>query len=994
MSEDSRSLRDEVARLEGALAAERRHAEQWRTIAEERRVALERLRQHPAIRVAFAVAQRVLPPLRRTRRRMHRVARMARRVASSAQGLPARLIAPIRERRLRQQVAALPAPPTMTRRVTVAIPTRDGRDRLARLLPALRATAGHDALEILVVDNGSGPRTRAFLAAQPDVRVLRSETNLSFSEANNLAARAATGDVLCLLNDDVEPLSIGWLPRMLAALEGDVAVVGAQLVYPRRPLLAGRTRDLGVQHRGVALEPVAGGVPRAVNLGAGEDPVVDGRVEDVAAATAACLVVDRAAYDAVGGLDEGYVYGSEDVDLCWRLRRAGHRAVVAHDAVLLHHEGATRLMDDPDERAHRQVANRRRLEDLHGPALTRAVALDRLSDRRILSRTPYRVAITVTRDLESAGYGDWYTAHDLGAALERLGWSVQYVERYRDAWYEQVADADVLLVLLDLCDIRRIAHPGLTTVAWVRNWTERWLSHPWFDDFDVVLASSVTSARLIREGSRHRPIVFPLATDPERFRPVGGDRRGVVLPANHWGEDRGVADLVGAVPELIVYGKGWDAVPAVRPRWKGHVSRAELPAVYQSAALVVDQTAEPTRPYGAVNARVFDALAAGALVASDNAEGAEELFDGALPTWQRPTDLATEVSAALNEPVKAGRRAMELRRTVLERHTWDARARRLRELLIERAHASSYVLKTGAPNRGVARTWGDWHLAEALGRELRALGHRVRVETANEWNASAGRSCDVAVHLKGRGRAARVPGQFFVLWVISHPEEVTVEECDEADLVLVASETYATEVAARTRTPVRVFLQATDHRRFRPRPAEGRFSHEVAFVGNSRFVRRRIVADAVTAGLQPAVYGANWDRHLDPGLICATFVPNEKLPVLYSSVKVLLNDHWDDMRRHGFVSNRVYDALACGAAVISDDLSPLRCLFGDAVTVYDGRPEDLAERVHTLVADPEERRRRGASGRASVLAAHTFAHRAAELQAVVQDVLRSPLNGP
>lgn len=997
--DEVRRLRDEVTRLEEAVATERGHADQWRQVAEERRVQLEKLRQHPVIALLFRVSRVLLPPLRRTARRTGRWTRSVRRTAAGVKGLRHQLDAPRRQRRLDRQLAALDDPPASPRRVSIVIPTRDGRANLARLLPALAERTLHDQVETIVVDNASGPDTARWLDARDDVRVLRNDANRSFSDANNQGAAAATGDTLLFLNDDVEPASRGWLRRLLRELDqngaGEVVAVGAQLVYPRRPLLRARTRDLGVQHLGTELRPVPGSVPDAVNLGHGTDPVVEVGRREVAAATAACLLVDRVAFDAAGGFDPRYHYGAEDVDLCWTLRRRGGQVVVATDAVLYHHEGATRHREDSAELHRRQAANWDRLAAKYGPELARAVTRDRLTGRQLLTSARWRVAITITRDLPDAGYGDYYTAHELGGALAALGWEVSYVERYRDAWYDLDDDLDALIVLLDVFDLRRVARPGLTTIAWVRNWTERWTSHPWFDDYDVVLASSATAADLVAAASRHRPAVFPLATNPQRFRPGPGPgadrpsgplaagRSGAVFTGNYWGRDERLGDLVAAVPDLVVYGKGWDEVAGVGAAWRGALPYDELPQVYAGSLVVVDQAADHTRAYGSVNSRVFDALAAGALPVTNQRAGAHELFGDALPVYRDAAELADVTGRLLADPDATVERATRLRERVLAEHTYAVRAAALRDLLLARLDRPSFALAISAPDRATAPTWGDWHFAEALARELKVRGHEVVLLTADTWDGRAGRARDVFAHLKGRGRAPRADGQLHVIWNISHPEELTPEECDAADLVLVASHTgWDRELAQRTSTPVGVLLQATDERRFRRRPAEARYRHEVAFVGNSRFVLRAGVADALQAGLRPAIYGANWDRFVDPGLIVAKHIPNEDLPRLYSSVTVLLNDHWDGMRRHGFASNRLFDALACGAVVVSDHVDGLDALFDGGVVTY-RRPDELRLVVDGLLADEAERRARGERGRAAVLAAHTFAHRADQLLDVV-----------
>jgi spore maturation protein CgeB len=113
------------------------------------------------------------------------------------------------------------------------------------------------------------------------------------------------------------------------------------------------------------------------------------------------------------------------------------------------------------------------------------------------------------------------------------------------------------------------------------------------------------------------------------------------------------------------------------------------------------------------------------------------------------------------------------------------------------------------------------------------------------------------------------------------------------------------------------------------------------------------------------------------------YVPNAELPKVYSSVGVLLNDHWEAMREWGFVSNRLFDALACGTPVISDDLPEIDALFAGAVLTYHD-VDELRELVAATLADRPAARARAARGREIVVGQHTFDHRARELVAALR----------
>jgi len=219
--------------------------------------------------------------------------------------------------------------------------------------------------------------------------------------------------------------------------------------------------------------------------------------------------------------------------------------------------------------------------------------------------------------------------------------------------------------------------------------------------------------------------------------------------------------------------------------------------------------------------------------------------------------------------------------------------------------------------------------------------------------------------IRGLSRHHPKPGQLNVLWNISHPADVSGEECDGYDLVCVASEKFAATLRERTTTPVVVLEQATDPAVFYPEPSP-RYEHDLVYVANSRGVLRPIVRDLLPTELDLAIYGANWEGLIDTRHVVAEHVPNEELRQVYSSAKIVLCDHWDDMREHGFVSNRIYDALACGATIVSDEVPGLE-RFGDSVLTYGTSPE-LVELIERVLASPP------AAGTPSV-ALDTFADR-------------------
>jgi GT2 family glycosyltransferase len=237
--------------------------------------------------------------------------------------------------------------PRTASRVSIIIPTRDGLDLLRQCINSVLDKTIYSDYEIIVIDNGSVKEEtlRYFeeIGRKPNVRVLRDDSPFNFSALNNHAAAVATGDYICLLNNDIEVISPDWLNEMvgLAAQPGNGAV-GAALWYPNNTL----------QHGGVivGLGGVAGHMHHKMTRGHFGYFGRAVATQNLSAVTAACLVIRKSIYDEVGGLDEGLAVAFNDVDFCLRVCEAGYRNVWTPYAQLYHHESATRGSDmDPDK---------------------------------------------------------------------------------------------------------------------------------------------------------------------------------------------------------------------------------------------------------------------------------------------------------------------------------------------------------------------------------------------------------------------------------------------------------------------------------------------------------------------------------------------------------------------------------------------------------------------------------------------------------------------
>ena len=238
--------------------------------------------------------------------------------------------------------------------VSLIIPTRNGLNLMRQCIDSIVGKTTYSNYEIIIVDNGSDdPETLRYfelLAQDARIRVLRDDSPFNYSALNNSAVAHAQGELIGLVNNDIEVTSSGWLSEMVSlALQPGVGAVGAKLFYP----------DDTLQHGGVVLG--IGGTAGHANKFAPRPAYGyfgrTGLIGSFSAVTAACLVVRKSVYLEVGGLNEkDLTIALNDIDFCLRIREAGYRNVWTPYAELYHHESATRGYEDNAQRRVRFLA--------------------------------------------------------------------------------------------------------------------------------------------------------------------------------------------------------------------------------------------------------------------------------------------------------------------------------------------------------------------------------------------------------------------------------------------------------------------------------------------------------------------------------------------------------------------------------------------------------------------------------------------------------------
>ncbi len=227
--------------------------------------------------------------------------------------------------------------------VSIIVPTRDKARLLRTCIDGVLKKTRYPRFEVFIVDNNSAEMATHLyfekIRLDERVQIVRYPEPFNYSAINNFAVHAARGSYICLLNNDTEIIDGDWLSEMMRqALRPQVGAVGAKLLYG----------DRSIQHAGVVIGMgnAAGHAHRYLREGQPGYFHHPHLAQFMTAVTAACLVVEKRKFEAVGGLDaEHFAVAFNDTDLCLKLRAAGWQNVYTPHAVLIHHESKSRRKD-------------------------------------------------------------------------------------------------------------------------------------------------------------------------------------------------------------------------------------------------------------------------------------------------------------------------------------------------------------------------------------------------------------------------------------------------------------------------------------------------------------------------------------------------------------------------------------------------------------------------------------------------------------------------
>lgn len=816
----------------------------------------------------------------------------------------------------------LPATVATSPAVTVVMAAQDAGPLVRRTVASLQAQTFTD-WHLVAVDRGSVDDTAAVLqgvAAFDDRVTLVREGRCGEARALNVALEHGTAEHVAVL-----PLGREWLPEMLADLLAHAHHTGAAAVLAGTGVVARSRSEL-----------------------------ISGRPVDLATA-----LLRRDAVKDVGGFDER-LGGSVERDLLLRLTR-DHDPLAVDVPALKRPDGPQPAYGDDWG----SVVLERQLVDWDAAA-----------------------ARTRQEDLVS---------HVMPVGVE---------PRRTVEWLGSVPREGSELILVGV-RLRRAHHVLAASIAAIISGA-RFVSVPAAVSTSAatnvgIAAASGSTVLLVRPEAMppRQPIAHELAdvvraADVAVAQPLVVDLDGVVLSAGaRFGPDSPHPGLfLAGMPSSDAVRVGRCAVaapaaPLVALRTEDAVALRGLDARFHSVLAETDLALRARRAGLGGSVLVPDAV----ITSRTSYATADELIGGLSSlrsTVQAgatpPPDTAPELLAT------AGLEVTDQRHRRVSAHPEDRSAPsvlvpelvvRAIEGIHERPPRLRWAVDIAAPAAQRGDRWGDTYFARSLADALERRGQHVAVDRRDARERESRDLDDVLLVLRGLDRVSPRPGLLNVEWIISHPDMITPDEVAGFDHVYAASTSWSARMSREWGTPIEPLLQCTDTRWFHPDRAEPDTGPELLFVGNSRGVYRYAVRSALAIGADLTLHGNDWTEFVERDQIASGGVDNREVGVLYASAGIVLNDHHLDMRRDSFASNRLFDAAACGARILSDRIDGLEEIFSGLALPFDNEHE-LARLVkRPYDAFPDDATRREIAHR--IIAEHSFDKRA---ETLVDDAVR------
>ncbi len=443
--------------------------------------------------------------------------------------------------------------------------------------------------------------------------------------------------------------------------------------------------------------------------------------------------------------------------------------------------------------------------------------------------------------------------------------------------------------------------------------------------------------------------------------------------------------------EVALYGSGWQNIAPLM--FKGdYIDNNELHKYYASAKIVLNDTREDMKKAGFISNRVFDVTASGGFLISDYMEEIEQFYGDSIPMFKDKEELKKLLDYYLKNPDERLKKAKKAQEITLKYFTNTNVAKTISDAVkapkAEGIDFDKYVLKVPFSEKAIGI--GDYWLAKDLidgfkdnGKDIKGYFYNNGFEK-DEFYQNAGN----ILYLQFKNnffedediRKNKVMYLYFPTFIpkrgkfkngdvkFSYNTDVFLDnDLERFDLIATpAKKTF--EELKELGYNTRFVSQFTNPKKFYSNYKEDKKS-KLLFVG-STWYERESVKYATELGYDVDVYGLNWNGKIPDKYIKGGFINNEELEEYYSSADIVLSDHAEDLENIGLVINRLYDATACGAFVVSEYSPYIEEIFGDSILLFKNK-EEFKKIIDYYLENQDERLKKAKKAQEITLKRHT-----------------------
>lgn len=605
-------------------------------------------------------------------------------------------------------------------------------------------------------------------------------------------------------------------------------------------------------------------------------------------------------------------------------------------------------------------------------------------------------------------WGDHILGQDLKRGLESIGYSVQ--PSYSENYYPRGSDesfidiymhgyvpfnpprathkTNVLYLYYPIETANAKKYQNLSNIQepdWYSLQTEPW-------NFDLIAVASPTYQKEIEKLGI--PTIFaPQFTNPEKFfYEYDKEKAYDILFVGRAGYER--ISALWAMQEgfeVALFGDGWqDKAP--KEYFKGNfIKNEELHKYYSSAKIVLNDTREDMKKAGFISNRVFDVTASGGFLISDYMPEIEQFYGDSIPMFQTRAELRKLLDYYLKHPDERTIKAKKAQEITLKFFTNTAVAEKIMTNLFRNKRNNKLIIKSPLNNQ--MTLVGDYWLKLDLEKGLKNNGFDVNIYNYNKGYLKDDfyQEADNLLYLQFKynyledddANKAKIMYLYFPTFIPQkgkfrnsvdtlkfNTDAFLNNELEYFDMIATPAKKLYKDLQKYGYSASFV-PQFTNPEKFTFSP-QPELQTDLLFVG-SPWYERISVKYAIECGYNISVYGLQWRGKISDKYIKGNYINNQDLAKYYSSAKIVLSDHAEDLAEMGLVINRLYDATASGAFVISEYSPYIEEIFGDSIPMFKNK-EEFQALVDYYLANSQEREIKAKQAQAITLNGYTNNH--------------------